>query len=304
VIATINGPQPGVLPCGGQEAVRKREESDERGMTADPYAAAAASARRLAEATGKPRHDVAVVLGSGWAVAADALGSADAEIALSDLDVPAPSVPGHQPVVRSIHLAGREVLVFLGRVHLYEGYSPAVVVHGVRTAIAGGCTQVILTNAAGGIADGLRPGQPVLISDQLNLTGVSPLTGPPPPAGYASRFTDMTGLYAAELRAVARAMAPDLVEAVYAGLAGPQYETPAEVRMLRGLGAGLVGMSTVLEAIAARHLGAAVLGISLVTNIAAGLSAQPIEHADVLAAGRQAAGQLGTLLAAIVTGGH
>lgn len=275
-------------------------------MTADPYDAAKASARRLAELTGKPRHDVAVVLGSGWAPAADALGPADSTLALTDLGGPAPSVLGHQPVARSVHVADRDVLVFLGRVHLYEGHSPTAVVHAVRTAIAGGCTQVILTNAAGGIAAGLRPGQPVLISDQLNLTGTSPLSGPPPPAEYPSRFTDMTGLYSAQLRAAARAAAAetDLVEAVYAGLVGPQYETPAEVRMLRGLGAGLVGMSTVLEAIAARHLGAAVLGISLVTNIAAGLSTQPIDHADVLAAGQQAAAGMGALLAAIVAERH
>jgi purine-nucleoside phosphorylase len=279
-----------------------RRELSWHAMTADPYQAAAASSARLAELTGKPRHDVAVILGSGWAAAADALGSADSTVAATDLGAPAPSVSGHLPIVRSVRLGGREVLVFLGRVHLYEGHSPAVVVHGVRTAIASGCTEVILTNAAGGIADGLQPGQQVLISDQLNLTGASPLAGPLPPAGYASRFTDMTGLYSAELRTAARAVAPDLVEAVYAGLVGPQYETPAEVRMLRGLGAGLVGMSTVLEAIAARHLGAAVLGLSLVTNIAAGLSTQPIDHADVLAAGQDAAARMGTLLAAIVAG--
>jgi purine-nucleoside phosphorylase len=271
---------------------------------ADPYDAATASARRLAELTGKPRHDVAVVLGSGWAVAADALGPADSTVALTNLGVPAPGVPGHQPIARSLTVSGRDVLVFLGRVHLYEGHSPTVVVHAVRTAIAGGCTQVILTNAAGGIAGGLQPGQPVLISDQLNLTGTSPLTGPQPPPGYPSRFTDLTELYPADLRAAARAVAPDLAEAVYAGLVGPQYETPAEVRMLRSLGAGLVGMSTVLEAIAARHLGAAVLGISLVTNIAAGLSEQPIDHAEVLASGQQAAARLGTLLSAILAGGR
>ncbi len=271
-------------------------------MTADPYATAVASAARLAELTGKAQHDVAVVLGSGWAVAADTLGPADAVVPLTDLGIPAPGVPGHQPIARSVTVGGQAVLVFLGRVHLYEGHSPATVVHGVRTAIAAGCTQVILTNAAGGIADGLQPGQPVLIGDQLNLTGASPLTGPPPPAGYPSRFTEMTGLYSTDLRTAARAAVADheLVEAVYAGLSGPQYETPAEVRMLRGLGAGLVGMSTVLEAIAARHLGAAVLGISLVTNIAAGLSEQPIDHADVLATGARAAAGLGGLLAAIL----
>ncbi|MGB6455154.1 MAG: purine-nucleoside phosphorylase [Streptosporangiaceae bacterium] len=271
----------------------------------DPYAAAAAGARRLAALTGKPRHDVAVVLGSGWADAAEALGPADSTLPLNELGGPAPSVPGHDPVARSVRVGSRDVLVFLGRVHLYEGHSPAAVVHAVRTAIAGGCTQVVLTNAAGGLADGLRRGQPVLISDQLNLTGASPLSGPPPPSGYASRFTDLTELYPGELRAAARASAPDLdlVEAVYAGVAGPQYETPAEVGMLRRLGADLVGMSTVLEAIAARHLGAAVLGISLVTNIAAGPAKLPVDHEDVLATGARAAARLGGLLAAILARG-
>jgi purine-nucleoside phosphorylase len=272
-------------------------------MTADRYAAAAASAARLADLTGKPRHDVAVVLGSGWAPAADALGTADAEIAFADIgELPAPTVPGHIPVLRSVRVGQLNVLVFLGRAHLYEGHPAGTVVHGVRTAMAAGCQTVVLTNAAGGIQDGLQPGQPVLISDQLNLTGTSPLTGPPPPDGYPSRFTDMTGLYSSRLRAVARMAAPDLPEAVYAGLAGPQYETPAEIRMLRGWGAGLVGMSTVLEAIAARHLGAQLLGISLVTNIAAGLSEQPIDHGAVVAAAERASAQLGGLLASILPG--
>jgi purine-nucleoside phosphorylase len=268
---------------------------------ADPYAAAGVSAERLAALTGRPRHDVAVVLGSGWAAAAGAIGPADAELGFADLGgLPAPTVPGHAPAVRSIRAGGQQVLAFLGRVHLYEGHSPAVVVHGVRTAIAAGCRTVILTNAAGGIAAGLTPGQPVLISDQLNLTGASPLTGAPPPAGYSSRFTDLTALYPARLRDAAREAAPDLTEAVYAGLRGPQYETPAEIRMLRACGAGLVGMSTVLEAIAARHLGAEVLGISLVTNVAAGLSEQPVDHGEVLAAGQRAATSLGALLASVI----
>ena len=272
-------------------------------MTPDPYSAAAASAQRLAELTGRPGHDVAVVLGSGWAAAADALGVADATLALTELGAPAPSVPGHEPVVRSVSVAGRRALVFLGRVHLYEGHSPATVVHCVRTAVEAGCSSVILTNAAGGIAAGLRPGQALLISDHLNLTGASPLTGPPPPAAYPARFTDLTDLYSARLRAQARAVAPELTEAVYAGLPGPHYETPAEVRMLASLGAGLVGMSTVLEAIAARHLGAEVLGMSLVTNIAAGLSREPVGHEDVLATGARAAAGLGGLLAAILAEG-
>ena len=196
----------------------------------------------------------------------------------------APTVlQGHPAVVRlRFRVASTwNVLVFLGRTHLYEGHSPATVVqHGVRTAIAAGCRTIVLTNAAGGIEAGLQPGQAVVISDHLNLTGKSPLTGPPPPQGYPPRFTDLTDLYSADLREIVHAAGHDLAEAVYAGLPGPHYETPAEIRMLRTAGAGLVGMSTVLEAIAARHLGARVLGISLVTNIAAGLSAEALDHGE------------------------
>jgi purine-nucleoside phosphorylase len=275
------------------------------GLSADPFAAAAASAEALAQRTGHAKYDVAVVLGSGWAPAADAIGAADAEVPLAELGgFPEPAVPGHVPAVRSVAVGGRRVLVYLGRVHLYEGHPPAAVVHGVRTAIAAGCSTIVLTNAAGAIRSGLRPGQPVLISDHLNLTGKSPLTGLPPGgpvlAGSASPFTDLSDLYAGRLRAIARAAEPGLAEGVYAALQGPQYETPAEIRMLRTAGADLVGMSTALEAIAARHLGAEVLGISLVTNVAAGLSDQKLDHADVLAQARQAAANIGALLAAIL----
>ena len=267
----------------------------------DPYAAAAASAERLAAVTGKSRHDIAVVLGSGWAAAADAIGTADSQIPFAELgELAAPTVPGHLAVVRSVPVGGVHALLFLGRSHLYEGHSPATVVHAVRTAIAAGCRTVVLTNAAGGIEAGFRPGQAVLISDHLNLTGMSPLSGPPPPQGYPPRFTDLTDLYTADLRAIVHAAGHDLAEAVYAGLPGPHYETPAEIRMLRTMGAGLVGMSTVLEAIAARHLGARVLGISLVTNVAAGLSEQPLDHGEVVAAGNESASRLGELLASIL----
>jgi len=270
-------------------------------MTADPYAAAAASAALLARLTGQPEHHAAVVLGSGWAPAADALGSADAEIPLSELGGFAePTVAGHVPAVRSIGIGSLRVLVFLGRTHLYEGHPVSAVVHGVRTAVAAGCGVIVLTNASGGIRAGLRPGQPVLISDQLNLTGQSPVGGPPPPDGYPARFTDLSDLYAARLRAIARAADPGLAEGVYAALPGPHYETPAEIRMLRAAGADLVGMSTALEAIAARHLGTEVLGISLVTNIAAGLSHEPLDHAGVLATGQRAAASMGALLAEIL----
>jgi purine-nucleoside phosphorylase len=270
--------------------------------TADPYAAAAASAARLAERTGQAAHDAAVVLGSGWAQAAAALGPGT-EVPLADLGgFPPPTVPGHVPVVRSVRAGPLRVLVFLGRTHLYEGHPVATVVHGVRTAVAAGCRVIVLTNAAGGINANYRPGQPVLISDHLNLTGRSPLTGPPPPDGYPSRFTDLTDLYSRRLRAVARAADPSLAEGVYAALPGPHYETPAEIRMLRALGADLVGMSTALEAIAARHLGAEVLAISLVTNLAAGLAPAELDHAEVTAAGQAAAARMGALLAGLLPG--
>jgi purine-nucleoside phosphorylase len=272
-------------------------------MTAisDPYQAAQASAARLAELSGVDRHDVAVVLGSGWAPAADALGVTEAEIPLAELGgFPPPTVGGHSPAVRSVQAGDVRALVFLGRVHLYEGHDPATVVHGVRTAVAAGCQVVVLTNAAGGIQEGYQVGQPVLIADHLNLTGRSPLGGSPPPEGYPSRFTDLTDLYSARLRTLAASADEGLAEGVYAALPGPHYETPAEIRMLRTLGADLVGMSTVLEAIAARHLGAEVLGISLVSNLAAGLAARGLDHLEVVAAGQAAAGRMGSLLAGLL----
>jgi purine-nucleoside phosphorylase len=285
-------------------------------MNSDPFAAAQASADRLAALTEAPGHDVAVVLGSGWAPAADAMtGTSHAvfEFPVAELGgFPEPTVGGHQGSVRSAILApegladstdpdGPRVLVFLGRTHLYEGHSPADVVHGVRTAVAAGCRVVVLTNAAGGINESYQVGQAVLIRDHINLTGRSPLGGPPPPAGYPSRFTDLTDLYSARLRGLARAADPSLAEGVYAALPGPHYETPAEISMLRTMGADLVGMSTVLEAIAARHLGAEVLGISLVTNPAAGLASHGLDHTEVVAAGRAAADRMGALLAQVLT---
>ena len=272
-------------------------------MTDDAYAAAQASAANLARVSGQPAHDVAVVLGSGWLPAADALGVPAAEFPLADLGGFAePTVAGHMPVARSVLAGSLRVLVYLGRTHLYEGHPVDAVVHGVRTAVAAGCRVIVLTNASGGINESYRVGQPVLLSDHLNLTGRSPLTGPEPPAGYASRFVDLTTLYSPRLRALARRAEPGLAQGVYAALHGPHYETPAEIRMLRGAGADMVGMSTALEAIAARHLGAEVLGISLITNPAAGLSASGLNHAEVIAAGRESAARVGALLAQILPG--
>ena len=269
----------------------------------DPFAAAQAAACDLAERTQVDRHDIAVVLGSGWFPAADRLGQATAEVAVGDVSgFPTPSVTGHPGTVRSIAVGSARVLAFLGRVHLYEGYGPARVVHAIRTAVLTGCRVVFLTNAAGAIKDGLRVGQPVLISDHLNLTGQSPLSGPPPPEPHPVRFVDMTAAYSVRLRALARQVDPSLAEGVYAAFPGPQYETPAEVLMARAMGADLVGMSTALETIAARHLGAEVLGCSLVTNIAAGLGPGTggVDHQEVLQVGEGAAARMGDLLAEVI----
>ncbi|MGH3486499.1 MAG: purine-nucleoside phosphorylase [Actinopolymorphaceae bacterium] len=262
-------------------------------VSSDPFAAAAAAATLLAERTGAARHDVAVVLGSGWRSAADQLGDTAVEVPFTDLPGFAPpAVAGHAGQVRSIAAGGRRVLAFLGRTHLYEGHGVAAAVHGVRTAVAAGCRVVVFTNGCGGLRPEWPPGSPVLISDHLNLTGLSPLVG--------AHFVDLTDLYAARLRALCREVEPALPEGVYAQLPGPHYETPAEIRYLQTVGADLVGMSTALEAIAARAGGAEVLGLSLVTNLAAGLSGEPLSHTEVLAAGQSAAGRMGRLLAAVV----
>jgi len=269
--------------------------TDEKALVTDPFSRAEASAATLRERAGVDGFDAVVVLGSGWRAAADAIGEAELEVPLSELrHFQQPTVKGHTPSVRYIKKGQRRVLVYLGRIHLYEGHDPHAVVHGVRAAIAAGCRTVVLTNAAGGIT-GYGVGQPVLISDHLNLTGRSPLTGPLP-EHVPSRFTDLTDLYSRRLRGLARELSPSLAEGVYAGLPGPHYETPAEIRMLRDAGADLVGMSTVMEAIAARHLGAEVLGISMVSNPAAGLTDEPIDHQDVLTATGASAAQVGTLL--------
>ena len=239
---------------------------------------AAAAAAAIAERTGVDRHDVAVVLGSGWRPAADVIGTPEGELPMAELPgfVP-PTVEGHGGTIRSVRVGDRAVLVLLGRTHLYEGR---------------GVDAVVLTNAAGGIREGMSVGEPVLIADHLNLTATSPLVG----AG----FVDLTDLYSPALRARARAIDPTLTEGVYAGLPGPHFETPAEIRILRGLGADLVGMSTVLEAIAARAAGLEVFGLSLVTNLAAGITGAPLDHHEVLAAGAASAGRMGALLRELV----
>ena len=252
-----------------------------------------AAAAALAKLTGVDTHDVAVVLGSGWRPAADVLGEPDTEVPIGDLPgFAAPTVAGHGGTLRSLRVGDKRVLILLGRTHLYEGRGVAPVVHGVRTAAAAGVRSVVLTNAAGCLRDGVEVGQPVLISDHLNLTATSPLVG--------AQFVDLTDLYSPRLRALAKEIDSSLVEGVYAGLPGPHFETPAEIRMLRTMGADLVGMSTVLEAIAARATGVEVFGLSLVTNLAAGVTGEPLNHEEVLEAGRASATRMGALLKSLV----
>lgn len=266
----------------------------------DPFDAASAAASQLAAATGVAAHDVALVLGSGWKPAADRIGDVVAEVPLAELGgFPAASVAGHDSTVRSIANGHRQVLAFGGRVHLYEGHHPALVAHAVRTAVRAGCRVVVLTNAAGGVQAGLSVGQPVLIADHVNLTGATPLLGPNDDR-LGPRFPDMTNAYSPRLRELARSVDPSLAEAVYAGFLGPTYETPAEVAMAQAMGGGLVGMSTVIETIAAVHAGAEVLAISLVTNLAAGLGLEQLAHDDVLAVANGSATRMGDLLATVV----
>jgi purine-nucleoside phosphorylase len=258
-----------------------------------PRESADAAAAAIRQATGIDRFDVAVVLGSGWAPAADGLGEPSAVVPMADLPgFTPPTAAGHGGRVLALSVGDKQVLVLLGRIHAYEGHDLRHVVHPVRAACAAGVATVVLTNAAGGLREDFSVGQPVLISDHLNLTARSPLVG--------AEFVDLVDAYSPRLRALARTVDPSLSEGVYAGLPGPHYETPAEIRMLRVLGADLVGMSTVHETIAARAAGAEVLGLSMVTNLAAGMTGQPLSHAEVLEAGRQSATRMGSLLGEVL----
>jgi purine-nucleoside phosphorylase len=264
----------------------------------DPFDVARAAADHIAEATGVEGHDIALVLGSGWGGAAELLGDVVAELPTHEIPGFAkPSVAGHVATTRSIRVdrpdgSARHVLVLGSRTHLYEGRGVRRVAHGVRTAAATGAATVVLTNGCGGLHVSWRPGQVVLLKDHINLTATSPLEG--------TTFVDLTDLYTPRLRDLARTIDPTLPEGVYAQFPGPHYETPAEVRAAGIMGADLVGMSTTLEAIAARHCGMEVLGMSLVTNLAAGISPLPLSHEEVLEAGAKAGPVISDLLARIV----
>lgn len=262
--------------------------------TVDPAGAAKTAAAAIAEATGVAEHSVAIVLGSGWQAAADRFGQPTATVRMADLPGFAPpSASGHSGTITSVDVDGTHTLLLQGRTHAYEGHELRRVVHPVRTAIATGVGTVVLTNAAGGIREGMSVGQPVLIADHLNLTARSPLIG--------AEFVDLVDAYSSDLRELARSIDSTLEEGVYAGLPGPHYETPAEIRMLRTIGADLVGMSTVHETIAARALGARVLGVSLVTNLAAGMTGEHLNHKEVLEAGKASAARMGELLHELVS---
>ena len=260
----------------------------------DPTAAAHAAATTINSNAGIESHDIALVLGSGWGGAADLLGETVAEI--SAAEVPgfhAPAVEGHGATLRTVRIeaSGKHALVLGSRTHYYEGKGVRRVVHSVRTAAAAGASVMILTNGAGGVRPEWGPGTPVLISDHINLTADSPLEG--------ATFIDLTDLYSARLRELALTVR-ELDEGVYVQFRGPHYETPAEVKMARTIGGDIVGMSTALEAIAAREAGMEVLGMSLITNPAAGVSPNPLSHTEVLEAGKAAEADLAELLSQIV----
>lgn len=243
-----------------------------------------AAATSIRTRTGFETHDAALVLGSGLGSYASTLEGA-IEIPYEDIPgFPSPQVVGHSGSLYSAPVGDGRVLLMSGRVHTYEGWEMEDVVFGVRTAVACGAERVLLTNAAGGVRDDLSPGDLVIISDHINLTGRNPLVGPNDDR-LGPRFPDMTNVYSPALRAALKGTFSDVGitphEGVYAWFLGPTYETPAEVQMAKRMGADLVGMSTAPEAIAVRHMGSEVVGISLVTNLAAGISPTPLSHEEV-----------------------
>src|SRR4051812_8669799 len=261
---------------------------------ADPFEIAREAAGQLAEKTGVERHDIALTLGSGWGKAADLIGETVASVPATEIvGFSKPALEGHVGTLRSIRLPnGKHALVIGARTHYYEGHGVRRVVHSVRTAAATGASVMVLTNGAGGIKETWTPGTPVLISDHINLTADSPLEG--------ATFIDLTDLYSRRLRDVARGVDPSLDEGVYVQFRGPHYETPAEVQMAKAIGGHIVGMSTALEAIAARQAGMEILGMSLITNLAAGIQKTPLSHEEVIEAGREAEPVISRLLARIV----
>lgn len=255
---------------------------------------ASQSASVIQARTGVTRHHLALTIGSGWTKAADLIGETTAEIPADEVPgFSASGIPGHTGTIRSIRLPnGKHALVLGARTHFYEAKGVRAVAHGVRVAAACGAKIMVLTNGAGGIKESWTPGTPVLISDHINLTAASPLEG--------ATFIDLTDLYSSRLRDIARSIDTSLEEGVYVQFRGPHYETPAEVQMVKAMGGHIVGMSTALEAIAAREAGMEILGLSLITNLAAGISPHPLSHQDVIDSGKAAEPVISALLAKIV----
>ena len=262
--------------------------------SANPFEVAAEAAADIARLTGVEKHDIALTLGSGWGKAADIIGETVATVPATEVTgFSKPALEGHVGTLRSIRTpGGKNVLVIGARTHYYEDHGVRRVVHSVRTAAATGAKIMVLTNGAGGIRETWKPGQPVLISDHINLTADSPLEG--------ATFIDLTDLYAKRLRDIARSIDPSLDEGVYTQFRGPHYETPAEVQMAKHIGGHIVGMSTALEAIAAREAGMEILGFSLITNLAAGIQQTPLSHGEVIEAGKAAEPVISALLARVV----
>jgi len=262
--------------------------------TIDPFEIAQKAADQIRELTGVQKHHIALTLGSGWAKAADLLGETISEIPASEIiGFSKPALAGHAGTIRSIKLPnGKFALVIGARTHFYENHGVRAVVHSVRTAAKTGAEVMVLTNGAGGIQPQWAGGAAVLISDHINLTASSPLEG--------ATFIDLTDLYSSRLRELAKQIDSSLDEGVYVQFRGPHYETPAEVQMAKTMGGDIVGMSTALEAIAARESGMEILGMSLITNLAAGIQKTPLSHSEVIEAGKQAEARISKLLAEIV----
>lgn len=263
--------------------------------TTNPFVIAKEAANEIAHITGVSKYDIAVTLGSGWGATADLLGEVTHTIPASDIiGFNASKVAGHTGTLKSVLTpSGRHILVIGARTHYYEGHGVRSVVHGVRTASALGCKTMVLTNGAGSIPTAWTPGTVVLINDHINLTAASPLEG--------ATFVDLTDLYTPRLREIAHTVDPTLPEGVYCQLSGPHYETPAEIRMLKTIGGDIAGMSTALEAIAAREAGIDILAMTLITNHAAGtITNQALNHAEVLQTGKENETRLATLLSEII----
>ncbi len=257
----------------------------------------------LRDRTERAQHEVVVVLGSGLGTYPASLPGATAVPYQELPGFPMPSAVGHSGTAYSVQMGGNRVLLLAGRAHAYEGYPMDEVTFPVRMAVLAGCRTVVLTNAAGGCGDGIEPGDLVAITDHINMSGISPLMGANDER-LGPRFPDMTDVYTPRLRRLAHDAAQragiELKGGVYFWWHGPMYETPAEVQMARSLGASLVGMSTVPEATAARHMGADVLGISLCTNLAAGISEKRLSSEEVIDTAGAASAGVATFLNALL----